>query len=180
MVEDSCPGNDGGWRGGAEPHTCQMICHYRGVSTQLSPPNHPSYPLSHPPKLYSGPPKTPPAFLRQLRFHSQHCYPICPSFLHSTLRENVPCERHITVSALCRICVLMPQYVSYTIHVYVRAKRFVSIQTANQRRRILPAENMWIGPCCGSETKPPQTSQTQRTLTGILYLSTAVFHHHRS
>lgn len=111
-----------------------MICHYRGVSTQLSPPNHPSYPLSHPPKLYSGPPKTPPAFLRQLRFHSQHCYPICPSFLHSTLRENVPCERHITVSALCRICVLMPQYVSYTIHVYVRAKRFVSIQTANQQR----------------------------------------------
>lgn len=27
---------------------------------------------------------------------------------------------------------------------------------------------------------PLQTSQTQRTLTGILYLSTAVFHHHRS
>lgn len=37
-------------RGGdAEPHTCQMICHYRGVSSQLSPSNHPSYPSSQPP-----------------------------------------------------------------------------------------------------------------------------------
>ena len=79
-------------KGGTEPHTCQMICHYGGVSTQLSPPNHPSYPLSHPllHPLYSSPPQTPPAFLLQLRFHSRRCSPICPSFLHSILRENVP------------------------------------------------------------------------------------------
>lgn len=36
------------WRGG-ELHTCRMICHYEGVSSQLSPPNHPTYPASPPP-----------------------------------------------------------------------------------------------------------------------------------
>lgn len=38
----------GEWRGG-ESHTCRMICHYRGVSSQLSPPNHPTTPASQPP-----------------------------------------------------------------------------------------------------------------------------------
>ncbi|KAJ8411724.1 hypothetical protein AAFF_G00153620 [Aldrovandia affinis] len=32
------------WESVAEPHTCWVICHYSGVSAQLSPPNHPSPP----------------------------------------------------------------------------------------------------------------------------------------
>lgn len=81
------------WRGG-ESHTCRMICHYRGGSALSCHPliTQPTLQVSPPllPKLHSSPPKTPPAFLSQLRFHSEPCCPICPSFLHSTLRENVP------------------------------------------------------------------------------------------
>lgn len=73
---------------GAEPHTCQMICHYRGVSSQLSPSNHPSYPSSRAQTL-SSPPKTPSAFLGGLGFHSRRCYPICPSFLYTRPREKM-------------------------------------------------------------------------------------------
>lgn len=135
------------------------------------------------PKIHSSPPKTPPAFLRHLRFHSQHCYPICPSFLHSTLRENVPLwetqhTEHIVWMCdvcLCPLCVC-PHNSRVWIRVYLRAALFVSIHTADRWSRILPAENVWTGPGYSPETKPPQTSQTQRALTGILYLSTAVFH----
>lgn len=100
--------------GSAEPHTCQMICHYRGVSSQLSPSNHPSYPSSRPPlpsslpKLRSSPPKTPSAFLWQLGFHSQRCYPICPSF--STIDPERKCtpagdSEHIVWMCMLHVCV---------------------------------------------------------------------------
>lgn len=71
-----------GLEGGTEPHTCQMICHYRGVSTQLSPPNHPSYPLSHPP---IHPPNSTPV-LQKHPLHSSGS----SGFTHSSATPSAP------------------------------------------------------------------------------------------
>ena len=162
-----------------------MICHYRGVSTQLSPPNHPSYPLSHPPpptspsrsppKLHSSPPKTPPAFLRRLRFHSA---PSAPPFLNSTLRENVPLwERHSTLSALCGCA--MCAYAAVCVYTILMCASTclskagaVCIDTSGEPDGAESSlvENVWIGPGCGPETQNPRRQAKHRGLSQVYYI----------
>lgn len=107
---------------GGEPHTCQMICHYRGVSTQLSPPNHPSFPLK-------SPPPTKPNSTLVLQKHPLHssgsssftrsaATPSAPPSYTLPREKMYPCERHSTLSALCgcgNVC-LCPRVCVYTIH----------------------------------------------------------------
>lgn len=140
-VEDSWPEYDGSWGGGggAEPHTCQMICHYRGVSSQLSPSNHPSYPSSHPPPLLAAP-NSAPALQKHLLhslassgFTHSAATPSAPPFLHSTPRENVPLPE--TVSTLCG-CACPTFVYLQNVSVYLRAELYVSMPKANRRSRI--------------------------------------------
>lgn len=150
-VEDSWPGNDEVWRrggGGAEPHTCQMICHYRGVSNQLSPPNHPSYPLSQP----LSTPHTP--VLRKHPLHSSDGSGFTrstatpsppPSYAHPE-RIRTPCKRHGTQSALCgyATCAVAPlvcvDAARMCVNTYLSNSKnvFLTIPNANRWSRTLP------------------------------------------
>lgn len=150
-----------------------MICHYRGVSTQLSPPNHPSNPSSHhPPHLHLHPlnstlqssqntpciPQAAPVSLTALLLN----LPLLPYTL--PWEKMYPCERHTAHWAHCVDvrCVLMPPVYASTwftcawIHVYPTAELFVSIPKANRWSRVFkPEENVWIGPGCGLRNKTP-------------------------
>lgn len=113
--------------GGAEPHTCQMICHYRGVSSQLSPPNHPSCPSSQPPFTPQTPlqpskntsciPKAAPVSLTALLPHLP---------LLSTLYPERKCTpaRHSTLSTLCGcvVCVYDPRVCLNDSQIHVSSK----------------------------------------------------------
>lgn len=183
-TEDSWPGNDGSWRRGraAEPHTCQMICHYRGVSTQLSPPNHPSYPLSHPPpsptRLNSSSPRTPPC-IPQAAPVSLAALPLHLPLLHALPWEKMyPCERRSTLKSLfgCAMRAYTPPCVYphnslVCIHVYLGAELFVTIPEASRRSRIMPAEKLWLGPGYDPETKPPADKpNTKKPLSQVYYI----------
>lgn len=84
------------WRGG-ESHTCRMICHYRGVSSQLSPPNHPTNPASQPPFA----PQTPLQPSKNTSCIPQSA-PVSALLPHLPLLPTLyPCERNSTLSTLC-------------------------------------------------------------------------------
>lgn len=92
-----------------------MICHYRGVSTQLSPPNHPSYPLSHPPpsptKLNS---RSPLHSSGSSGFTRSTATPSAPPSYSLPWEKTYPCERRSTLNSLfgCAMCAYTPMCVS--------------------------------------------------------------------
>lgn len=150
-------GKGGG--GCTEPHTCQMICHYRGVSTQLSPPNHPSNPSSHhPPHLHLHPlnstlqssqntpciPQAAPVSLTALLLN----LPLLPYTL--PWEKMYPCERDTQhterIVWMCDACSCPPCTRQHDSHVleymfiqrqsclYRYRKRTVGAEFLNQRR----------------------------------------------
>lgn len=152
-----CPSSNWGFlawewwelKGGTEPHTCQMICHYGGVSTQLSPPNHPSYPLSHPllhPLYSSAPPQHPLHSSRSSGFTHGAAAPSAPPSYTLSWEKMYPCERPSTLRALfgCVMCVYAPMCVSIPfcvwIHVYIRPELQVLIPKVNRWSRIILEE----------------------------------------
>lgn len=152
-----------GERRGAEPHTCQMICHYRGVSSQLSPPNHPSYPTCQPPftpqtllqpsKNTSCIPQASPVSLAALLPHLPLLPLLHPERKCTPVRDPAHWAHCMDVQCVCLPHVHLHNSRA-SIYVYLRAEMFVLIPKANRWGRLLPVKNMWIGAGCSPETNP--------------------------
>lgn len=129
------------WRGG-ELHTCRMICHYGGVSSQLSPPNHPTYPASPPPFAPQTPlqlskntsciPQPAPVSPGALLPHLPLLPTLYPERKCTPVRETAHWAHCVNVQCECFWPRLCQHNLGASIYVYLTADLFVLLRPRKQ------------------------------------------------